>query len=288
MSPLFSLVVCTIGRTDDLIRLFDSLALQTLTSFEVVLVDQSGADQVAQAIARKNYSFPIAHLRSRRGLSLGRNVALGSIRGSFVSFPDDDCGYPPETLAKVKNWFERNPDAAGLSGRSLDFDGSPSGPRAMDASVEITASNIWRCAISYTIFLRREVIDSVGVFDEGLGVGCGTPYQSGEETDYLLRALSKGMTLVYIPQLVVHHPKINVPNAKELILKDYRYAVGMGHVVRKNRLGIGYFFPHICKPLVGSLLSLAKGNLTDARRYLQRARGRLAGFIGSPTGEIAK
>ncbi len=280
MTPLFSLVVCTIGRTADLLRLFESLALQEFSSFEVILVDQSDKDDIAQAIEARQFPFPIIHLRSGRGLSLGRNLAMRHLRGSIVSFPDDDCAYPPRTLAEVKKQLDLSPEFSGLSGRSLDFDGATSGPRSPDTATPITTENIWRCAISYTIFLRRNVLNTVGFFDERLGVGSGTPFQSGEETDYLLRALERGCRLQYIPLLVVNHPRLNVPHERDLIAKDFRYAVGMGHVVRKNRLGLRYFMPHLFKPLAGSALSLIRFDTIGAQRYLQRARGRWIGFIG--------
>jgi len=282
MTPHFSLVVCTVGRVHDLVRLFDSLAAQSCQSFEVVLVDQSGDERISEVLDKKGYTFPLSHLRSGRGLSLGRNLALAHIRGNVVAFPDDDCAYPPQTLAKVKTWLEDAPELSGLSGRSLDFDGTASGPRAVEKPVFIDAANIWRCAISYTIFLRRNVINTIGGFDEKLGVGSGTPYQSGEETDYLFRALKQEYRLQYLPDLIVHHPRLNVPSERDLIAKDFRYAVGMGHVVRKNQLGFRYFLPHMCKPLVGSALSLVRCDLIGARRYLQRARGRWVGFMHSP------
>ena len=43
----------------------------------------------------------------------------------------------------------------------------------------------------------------VGGFDEELGLGSGTPWHSGEEIDYLVRALATGAHLEYDPSLVV-------------------------------------------------------------------------------------
>ena len=51
--------------------------------------------------------------------------------------------------------------------------------------------------ISFTIFLRRRVVERVGEFDETLGVGAGTPYGSCEESDYLIRAV-KSWVLVAV------------------------------------------------------------------------------------------
>ena len=56
------------------------------------------------------------------------------------------------------------------------------------------------------MFLRRELVERVGAFDEALGLGSGTRFASGEETDYLVRALRSGARLAYEPSLVITHP----------------------------------------------------------------------------------
>ena len=62
---------------------------------------------------------------------------------------------------------------------------------ATDASVA-DRDNVWNRAMSFTIFLRARVVERVGRFDERLGLGSGTPWHSGEEIDYLIRALAAG------------------------------------------------------------------------------------------------
>ena len=58
----------------------------------------------------------------------------------------------------------------------------------------IDRQSIWRRAISYTVFLRREMVESAGD-SPGARCGSGTPWGSGEETDYLLRALAEGFSV---------------------------------------------------------------------------------------------
>lgn len=279
MTPIFSFVLCTVGRVTDTLRFLDSLAAQTVPSarYEVILVDQSGDDVLIKAVQLRAHSFALKHIRSPRGLSLGRNLGLKHATGAIIAFPDDDCAYPPQTLATVAGILA-DASLQGVTGKSEDFDGSPSGPRAHPIPTDVTFSNIWRCAVSYTIFLRAEAISRIGTFDETLGVGSPTPYQSGEETDYLFRALRLGMRIHYTPKLIVNHPTINVPSQRDLILKDFRYALGMGRVVRKNRLGVVYFAPHLIKPVVASVLSLATLKRDRALQYWKRAHGRWSGF----------
>ena len=69
----------------------------------------------------------------------------------------------------------------------------------------LTRENLWNRAISFTIFLRRAVVERAGSFDERLGLGSDGPSSSGEETEYLVRALDAAARIEYDPSLVVMH-----------------------------------------------------------------------------------
>ena len=78
----FSLILATVGRTEPLPRLLDSLAAQTHKNFEVVVVDQNAHDRVGTILAGYQDKFSIQHLRSAPGLSRARNVGLPQAAGT--------------------------------------------------------------------------------------------------------------------------------------------------------------------------------------------------------------
>ena len=90
--PSFDLVVATVGRTDELARFLDSLAAQDYPRTRVLLVDQNEDARLDAVIA--SAPVEVVHLRSARGLSRARNVALTRVDADVVAFPDDDCVYP--------------------------------------------------------------------------------------------------------------------------------------------------------------------------------------------------
>ena len=90
--PSFDLVVATVGRTDELGRLLDSLAAQDYERLRVVVVDQNDDERLAPILAGR--ALQLEHVRSVRGLSRARNAGLRLIEGDVVAFPDDDCTYP--------------------------------------------------------------------------------------------------------------------------------------------------------------------------------------------------
>ena len=119
-----------------------------------------------------------------------------------MAFPDDDCLYAPDLLARVAARFMVDPRLDGLSGRPADRDGHMVG-RWPDRAQPITPETVWHTATSHTIFLRQDVVARVGAFDEALGLGSGTPWSSGEEIDYLVRALQVGARIEYDPSIAI-------------------------------------------------------------------------------------
>nr|MBA2294088.1 glycosyltransferase family 2 protein [Actinomycetota bacterium] len=102
----FQLVVTTVGRLPELERLLASIRSQTATGIHVVVVDQSGGDEVEALCSRYEPELTLTHVRSEAGASSGRNAGIRQIEARpdghrIVAFPDDDCWYSPTLLADV-------------------------------------------------------------------------------------------------------------------------------------------------------------------------------------------
>src|SRR3954468_87582 len=99
----FLLVISTLGRTSELRRFLQSACAQTYSRFEVVVVDQNDDDRVERVLAEFDQVLQIRLVKSaRRGLALGRNIGLNiASDADVITFPDDDCWYPPQLLARV-------------------------------------------------------------------------------------------------------------------------------------------------------------------------------------------
>jgi glycosyltransferase involved in cell wall biosynthesis len=271
----FDLVLATRGRTDELRRFLEALSQQTHGDFSLYLIDQNEDDRVEDLLSRLELGFDPTVLHSARGLSRGRNVALRELRGDVVGFPDDDCWYPPELLERVARLFEES-GADGVAGRPLDAEGRPSSGRWDAHPGAIDPRTVWHRAISFTIFLRRQVVESVGAFDEGLGPGAAGGRWSGDETDYLLRALERGFALRYDPALEVGHAEPTDPHGDRAL----HYGAGAGAILRKHRYPLSFAIPFVLRPLGGAALALARGRREKARGHLNGFRGRLVGWLG--------
>ena len=277
----FSIIIATINRTKENFRLLKSIAAQQYNDIEVIFADQNNDDRLNPILAQYRLLFPILHLRSQKGLSRSRNEALAFAQGEIICFPDDDCWYPPNLLIEVDRRMRENPLIAGFTGRCTDEHGRLSAGGESRRPGLLNRHNVWRGGVSATMFLRSNVLKQVGGFDEELGVGAGTPFQSGEETDLLLRAIKGGFQIQYLPSLVIYHP-LPPRYSSGAVTRARLYGAGMGRVLRKHGERPLWSYYYIMFPLGGALMALLLGNLGLARIRVARAFGRLHGWRVRP------
>ena len=283
---LFSLIVCTRGRTEELKRFFVSIVNQVGDiRCEIIVVDQNPDDTVASIIKAYEDRLRIQHLRSATGLSRGRNLALQCVRGSIIAFPDDDCVYPKTLLSDVYARLASLPLADGLSVMSRDFDGQASGPRWSPEEGWITKNKVFRQAISYGLFLRAGLVRQVGAFDESLGIGSQSNWQSGEETDYILRALAQGLRISYCPSLFCLHARGT--REERNFRKQIKYAAGGGRVVRLHSFSWMFTARFFAAPFLRAILNLFRLAPRDSIWQFETGLARLRGFFSGPPIELS-
>ncbi|WP_083567471.1 glycosyltransferase family 2 protein [Hyphomicrobium sp. CS1GBMeth3] len=274
MGEMISLVVCTLGRAEPLRRLLASLDTQAHPPHEIIVVDQNPPGYLDPVLA-EHKGLPIRHVRSERGLSRGRNVGLNLAEGRIIGFPDDDCWYDPDVLQKVGAFFSSRPDISLLCGRTIDARGTESLNRYWPISEPITRANVFGTGNSNTIFVRSAVVAAIRGFDETLGVGASTPFQAGEESDFLLRALEHRLHGYYDRDFTIRHDQVN-----ETLERVRAYSIGFGRVARLHNLGPSLFLARNVRTVIGGCLRMAKGDLAGARH-------RYTCFVGSMLGYTA-
>src|SRR5258708_3050813 len=118
---LFSLIVPTLNRREDVERLLFSIAAQSCRDFEVIIVDQNADDRLGDICREFARRMPLMHLKvESKGAARARNHGLGFAKGRIINFPDDDCEFTPELLELVATRLQQNPDWDALFARAID------------------------------------------------------------------------------------------------------------------------------------------------------------------------
>ncbi len=273
-----SLIVATLGeRPEELTTLLHSLVAQVRFISEIIVVDQNpDRDRVPHLLDQFHEVLPILHTRSEPGLSRARNHGLILAGGDLIAFPDDDCVYPEGLLEWVADWFESNIEYDILAVGVKDAAGVPSGNRWFQDSCEIKPINAFRTTFSSSLFLLADLARSAQ-FDLRLGVGSGTPYGSGEETDYVLRLLRMNARGRFDRTRHVIHPRRDMLSGNASAPRAQAYGFGMGHLLRIHSLR-GLWISFLAYNCARAALALLRGNLEGARLCMAQTRGLWNGF----------
>lgn len=276
-APSFDLVVATVERVDELARLLDSLAAQSYEALRILVVDQNDDDRLSPILHRSD--LDLVRVVSPRGLARARNAALPALRADIVGFADDDCTYPPSLLRAVAWRLAPGSPLDGISLRVSHPDGRSDVSWPVEPGV-LTKANVWTRVASAGLFLRRSLVERVGVFDEQLGLGSAQPWSSGEETDYVIRALEVGAKLAYEPELAVHHA-LAPTQGSGLQNRGRREGASVGYLLRKHRYPATTVARMAVRPIGGAGIALLRGDLGGARFQAETLRGRVRGYFGA-------
>ncbi|NWG45607.1 MAG: glycosyltransferase family 2 protein [Alphaproteobacteria bacterium] len=280
-APILSLVVSTLGRDLALGGLLDSLEAQSCRDFEVVVVDQNTDDRLGPVLSAGAWTFPLRRIRrpGERGLSRGRNVGWRASGGGILLFPDDDCWYPPDFLARGLALLEES-GADIVSGRAADETGRSINGRYAPQATDITRRNVWITQIEWVAFFRRAVLEAVNGYDETIGVGAASPWQSCEGPDIVLRALAAGFRGRFDPALFGHHAELDTREPDAAMRRKGRaYARGMGYVLRRHGYPPGEAAYWCARSLANMGRALIEGSPRRTGYFAELALGRAEGWL---------
>ncbi len=284
--PSVGVVISTLGRVDSLDRLLGDLASQTTPPVAVAICDQSAhaasseARTVAEVCDSYRDALDLRVVSSPRGLSRGRNAAAAALLGDadYLFFPNDTSRLEPSLFSR----FAPRENAEAVAGEYRDA----LGPRnSIDPSLTpLEKSNVW-AAVEPALFVRADVFAAAGGFDEGIGSGARSPWQSGEGTELLLRLGAVGGRIHFDPSLVIEGiPENEGLDRGQRQRKLRAYGRGYGHILREWDYG--------ARRRWGSVLGGFTLGIRQPRRYslgdgwhvgLGRAEGVMNRILGTPT-----
>ena len=273
----YSLLLSTCNRADMLHRCMDSLKNIDFDDYEVIVVDQSDIEDDLFSSVYLDSNIKYFKLNNR-GLSRNRNFGVRQSIGDYICIIDDDAIYPKDYLKNVDASVVSNSYPTILCGKIIDPDTNKAFAVSEDSDVGWENANKL-CSSPGMVINRKFLIDNP--FDERLGVGA--EFGSGEESDIMFCALSKGMKIVFTNNYYVNH---HVDN-NNVLNDDKRlksYAKGYGAMVYKmfhcysKFWGFCYFVKAtIINYIIGLLLFLS--NKLKSREMRMGAHYRFIGFI---------
>ena len=269
--PRFSLIVPTLGRTDELAKLAASIAGQQRSDLELIVVDQNDDDRVVPVLQALPADVAVLHLKmQQKNVSAARNLGLAVSTGEIIAFPDDDCWYPSDLLNRVDAWFTQHPEYAVLATGALDDEGVSSGNRWIQDACDIGPLNVLRTTFCSSLFIAGVARERSIEFDPRLN--------RGEETDFVLRLFATGLRGRFDRALHIHHPRRDMLSGTVSRARAVSYGAGMGRLVRRHSLVL-LWIGLLGYDLARALLVSARGQFVNAGFCFAHAEGLFRGFI---------
>jgi GT2 family glycosyltransferase len=299
-TPVISVVIVNWNRRDLLRACLDSLAQQTFTDFEIIVVD-NGSDDGSVAMVRE-FPWPI-HLienRENRGFCAANNQGFSVSQSEYIALLNNDAEAEPGWLQAMLDAIQLKPDVGetdiGMVAskilvwedpRIIDKCGHliyPDGQNRGRGHGQLDRGQFNRkeevlwpdgCAALY----RRAMLDEVGGFDEEF-------FAYADDAELGLRARIAGWTCLYAPGAVVKHHRgatLGLNSARRLTLIERNRVLLVVKLFPWNLLWANGAY-HLIR--VGAGMAAALRGKGEIRRY-PGARGKLTAATALVKGTLS-
>lgn len=204
----YSIIIPVYNRPDEADELLESLCRQTLSGFEVVVVEDGSTVPCKDVVEKYVNRLDLKYLEKENGgPGPARNYGVAHAKGDYVIILDSDCVLPEGYLAAIDAELGKNPcdafggpDAANESFTSIQkainysmtsfftTGGIRGGKKKMDKFFPR----------SFNMGIRRAVYDELGGFSK---------MRFGEDIDFSYRIVEAGYTSRLFPEAWVWHKR---------------------------------------------------------------------------------
>ncbi|MBF0277677.1 MAG: glycosyltransferase family 2 protein [SAR324 cluster bacterium] len=172
--PLITVIIPTYNRAHWLPHAIESVLTQTVSDFELVVVDDGSRDSTPEMLSRFESSLQTITLPENRGVSAARNSAIQKSDSRWIAFLDSDDRWLPQKLEKQLQHLQQIPHAKiHFTDEIWIRQGKRINPKKKHHKQEgwIFQPSLSLCLMApSTIMIEREVFERTGMFDEDLPV----------------------------------------------------------------------------------------------------------------------
>jgi glycosyltransferase involved in cell wall biosynthesis len=166
-----SVILPTYNRAMWISEAVDSVLAQTEPPFEVIVVDDGSTDETPDLL--RTYGDKISVLtQSNKGVSAARNLGINNSKGRYIALLDSDDLWEKDKLDNQLTFFRKNPEALICqTGEIWIRNGKRVNPmnKHKKRSGMIFEPSLRLCLVSPSaVMIKRELFDSIGLFDESL------------------------------------------------------------------------------------------------------------------------
>lgn len=232
-----SVIIPTYGKPLFLEKAIQSVLCQSLSDFELIIVDDNNPDTEARTQTEElvqkykctdSRILYIKHEKNKNG-AVARNTGFAIAKGKYISLLDSDDEYMPDRLQKCYEVMETSSETVAGAYTGCEFRRSGKAYRTYtdvksgNFIVETLACRFMFCTGS-NIFVRKSVVDELNGFDGA--------FLRHQDYEFLVRVFEK-YTLTAIPEVLVikNNENFNMPNLEKQVAIKRQYLEKFGYII---------------------------------------------------------
>lgn len=198
-----SVIIPMYNAEKNIVRALESVRLQTLVPYEVILIDDGSKDATIEVVERylnghREFKEHVKMLsQDNGGVAAARNTGIRVATGEWISFLDSDDYWKKNRISRVIKEIEKNPDANMISHgitivdqlNGIRYDKALGEKRyncKKDLFPQLYRGNFLTPSAA---MVKRKLIENAGGFD--------TTFNSAQDYDLWLKLSLKGAKLHY-------------------------------------------------------------------------------------------
>jgi glycosyltransferase involved in cell wall biosynthesis len=119
---MVSVIIPVYNSAQCISRAIDSVLAQTVTDYEIIIVDDGSTDNTTDVIRQYGSKVNYIH-QDNAGVSVARNVGIAAAKGQWIAFLDADDEWLPSKLEMQMELLTRNPDLRWCGSNRYQSDG---------------------------------------------------------------------------------------------------------------------------------------------------------------------
>jgi len=171
-----SVIIPTYNYGEFIQDAIDSVLNQTYGNFEILIIDDGSTDNTKEIIGKYDDGRIRYFYKENEGPSAARNYGIKESKGDYICFLDADDIFHPEKLSIQINQFNNNPEKnIGLIYSDyICIDKYKRNIKYFKAKRFASQEQVINYLKKYnfintsTVMIKREILDKVGYFDEGI------------------------------------------------------------------------------------------------------------------------
>lgn len=214
----FSIVIPTFNRPERLRSCLNSITSQKFEGqYEIIIVDDGSDVDLEPIINDFNNFKSLVYLRQENsGPAKARNYGAEKSNGNMIAFLDDDCQVDSKWLEQLKTAGNNNTIVGGETINHYKDNLYSEASQLLIGHLYRFFKNTNQYFFTSNNFaVPRQTFFSLGGFDTDFHTS------AGEDREFCVRALNKGVKLEHVPKAIVYH--YHYLNLKQFCKMHFKY-----------------------------------------------------------------